>query len=190
MIAPHQIEAWLKSQVRPLIARAEERFGARDYHWAIDDNVSFTSHGPNTRLSYQPTCIVSIELHEGCRFFPDQAMFQLAHEVVHTLAPCLPPALMIEEASATEFSISEPSYFGPNYRQEARAHTLNTPGSENYRDALLLFEEFSAIYPDAIRQLRQREPYFVRFTPELIREVLPRIPIDLAKRACERRKMR
>jgi hypothetical protein len=51
---------------------------------------------------------------------PDQALHQLAHEVIHLLAPHRsPPAVMLEEGLAVHFSVYAPTFISPTYRRDA-----------------------------------------------------------------------
>jgi hypothetical protein len=134
---------------------------------------------------------VWIELSPSTLQYPDQALHQIAHEVIHLLAPERnPPAIMLEEGLAVWFSVFGPEFMSADYRQLAIDHVYGIDGSTNYRDALDLYKEALAVDPDVIVKLRTREPRLRLLKPDLIQEILPAIDPCLASRFCERRQMR
>jgi hypothetical protein len=122
---------------------------------------------------------------------PDQALHQLAHEVIHLLAPHRsPPAVMLEEGLAVHFSVYAPTFISPTYRRDALEYLITTPEARNYLDALCVYNELVAIEPNAIVVLRQKEPKFHAMDPSFIMSMIPRVREELAARLCERRQMR
>lgn len=187
--ANDKVIPWLKEQVLILLPEAEKLFGPRDQTWTFHE-ITFVANGPNTYL-WEPLKTIDIQLSENSRNFPNQALYQAAHEVVHLLSPTSRGnAPMLEEGAATYFSIEAPTFPSALYREQARAYIQANEGAKNYRDALAVFNELLAIDGEAILKLRNVEPRFSKFTPELIQKLIPSVSDDLASRLCERRQMR
>jgi hypothetical protein len=166
-----------------LLAEAERLYGPRDatYRFA---GVRFDPEGPHLRFS--PTWDeVWIELSHSTMTYPDQALHQLAHEVIHLLAPNRsPPTVMLEEGLAVHFSVYAPTFISPTYRRDALKHLITT------LEALCVYNELVAIEPNAIVVLRQKEPKFHAMDPSFIMSMIPQVREELAERLCERRQMR
>jgi hypothetical protein len=132
-----------------------------------------------------------IELSPSTMTYPDQALHQLAHEVIHLLAPDRsPPAVMLEEGLAVHFSVYAPSFISPTYRRNVLEYLVTSPEARNYLDALCVYNELVAIEPNAIVVLRQKEPKFHAMDPSFIMCMIPRVRQELAARLCERRQTR
>jgi hypothetical protein len=104
------------------------------------------------------TKTVRTRITESTKTYPQQATFQLAHEAIHCLAP-----VEREEGLANHFSLS----FGglpQNYRTESEKMV-----PEIFRGPLAAFRKLSPT-DDQIRNLRNEQPVFDKFTPELIRQ--------------------
>jgi hypothetical protein len=172
-----------------LLAEAERLYGPRDatYRFA---GVHPDRKGP--RLRFSPTWDeVWIELSPSTMTYPDQALHQLAHEVIHLLTPDRsPPAVMLEEGLAVHFSVYAPTFISQTYRRDALKHLITAPEARNYLDALNVYNELVAVEPNAIVVLRQREPKFHAMDPSFIMSMIPRVREELAERLCERRQMR
>ncbi|EMI7251385.1 MULTISPECIES: hypothetical protein [Enterobacteriaceae] len=97
----------------------------------------------------------------GAKTFTDakRAVYQLAHECVHTLSTVIGvKAPVLEEGLATAFSedILE-QWFGDT---DKKAYTDDV----RYRDAAANVRTLLQLEPDAIRRLREQEPAFKRMT--------------------------
>jgi hypothetical protein len=172
-----------------LLAKAQRLFLGRDESDPFL-GVRFDPEGPHLRFEpYGPG--VWIELSPSTAFHPNQALHQIAHEVIHLLAPnrC-PPTIMLEEGLAVWFSIFGPDFPDPGYKLLAMEHLYAENGPTNYRDALDLYNELLAVNLNAIVEFRTCYPNLASLTPKLICEVIPAIDAGLASRLCERRKMR
>ena len=178
-----------REQALGLLAEAERLYGPRDatYRFA---GVTFDPKGPHLRFT--PTWDeIWIVLSPSTIIYPDQALHQLAHEVIHLLAPHRsPPAVMLEEGLAVHFSVYAPTFIPPTYRLDALKHLSTSPEGRNYLDALCVYNELVAIEPNAIVVLRQKEPKFHAMDPSFIMCMIPRVRPELAARLCERRQMR
>lgn len=175
---------WLTEQLALHMVNVELRFGARDESWVF---LGFALHenGPHIRyLGPQGHKFLSIELQSETAVFPDlnRLQYQLAHETVHLLAPGGPgvKAPLIEEGLATLYSLDCGMYYDADYPQRCRECL-----SETYARALGLVQELLALDENAITRLRQVEPCFAAMTPDLIRSVLPQVPVSLAEQLCE-----
>jgi hypothetical protein len=163
-----------REQALRLLAEAERLYGPRDatYRFA---GVRFDPKGPH--LWFSPTWDETwIELSLSTMTYPDQALHQLAHEVIHLLAPARsPPAVMLEEGLAVYFSVYAPTFISPTYRRDALKYLITTPEARNYLDALCVYNELVAIEPNAIVVLRQKEPKFHAMDPSFIMSLIPQV---------------
>ena len=71
-----------------LLFTAERKYGARDKSWTIL-GIEICGLHPQIRYprSSEGARFVSVMLSDAARMNPRQAVFQLAHEVIHLLAP-------------------------------------------------------------------------------------------------------
>jgi hypothetical protein len=178
-----------KAEAESLLDLAESRYGARDTGYQF---LGVRPHKDGPQIRFTPDYKgIWIEISQGALPNEDQTRYQVAHEIVHLLAPVrCPPARMLEEGIAVHFSIYGPSYRTPEYRQAAIADIDQNPNTINYRMALRLFEELCALNPDAVFLLRQQQANLDAVSPELIRRIIPEASQDLASKLCERRQMR
>jgi hypothetical protein len=160
-----------------LLFTAERKYGERDKSWTI---LGIEICGSNPHVWFpkvdQGARFVSVMLSETARMNIRQAVFQLAHEVIHLLAPIgRRGAPIIEEGLATA-----------NCRAESIKRQLyTTPQGQDYLRAESLLEEFLSLHPDGIRQLRAIVPSFKEFTPDLICSTCEGTPAALATELCK-----
>ena len=160
-----------------LLFTAERKYGARDKSWTI---LGIEICGLHPQIWYPRSSegarFVSVMLSDAARMNPRQAVFQLAHEVIHLLAPLgRRGGLVIEEGLATA-----------NSRAESISRQLYmTPQGENYLRAESLLGEFLSLHPDGIRRLREIAPSFEDFSPDLIRGTCEGTPLALAAELCK-----
>ena len=86
-----------------LLFTAERKYGARDKRWTIL-GIEICGLHPQIRYprSSEGARFVSVMLSDAARMDPRRAVFQLAHEVIHLLAPLgRRNGLVIEEGLAT-----------------------------------------------------------------------------------------
>jgi hypothetical protein len=182
------LTAWTQ-EAEVLLKLAESKYGPRDAAYSFL-GVRVDPFGPHIRFTPDFRGVY-IEINPAALPFPDQFRYQVAHEVIHLLAPVRePPACMLEEGLAVHFSIYVPNYAAREYRNLAIAHIVSDPASRNYRDTLTLLERLFAIEPAAVSLLRRKEPTFALMKPELIVEVIPSVSATLACDLCARRQMR
>jgi hypothetical protein len=161
-----------------LLFTAERKYGARDKSWTIL-GIEICGLHPQIRYprSSEGARFVSVMLSDAARMNPRQAVFQLAHEVIHLLAPVgrRGSGLVIEEGLATA-----------NSRAESISRQLYmTPQGENYLRAESLLGEFLSLHPDGIRRLREITPSFKDFSPDLICSTCEGTPLALAAELCK-----
>jgi hypothetical protein len=182
-------DSQLTDRANSLLGEAEHKYLGRDQNYQFL-GITYHQDGPHIRFTpdYRGMHIV---LFPSTKQYPDQALHQVAHEVIHLLAPDRhPPAIMLEEGLATHFSIHAPQFQVPSYREEAPRHIMLEPSAKNFRDALYWFEQLTAIEPNAIVILRSAERNFYSMTPQLIQREIPKVSREFADRLCERRQMR
>lgn len=164
-------------------------FGPRDASWKFV-GIGFHENGPHLR--YPPGHrLVSVELLRTCLFYPDQALYQLSHEVVHLLSPTGGrDAPLIEEGCAVHFSLTAPTYRSSAYKENSLRRIRTDPAAINYWEALEAFERLEAIYTGAVKRLRLHQPNFKAMEPALIVDQIPAVGTELAELLCTRRTMR
>jgi len=179
----------LNSQAQLLLLQAQRVYLRRDESIAFA-GISFDPNGPHLRFSPMKD-VVWIELSPTTLQFPDQALYQIAHEVIHLLSPVLePPANMLEEGLATHFSLYGPTFSSPIYRELALDHIEVDPAAKNYRDALHSYLALVRLDPRAILFLRSQRAHFGNMDADFIMSIMPQVPRELADRLSERRPMR
>lgn len=155
------------------LREAEEKYGPRDSAWT-PLGIEFSGEIPQL---WFPGNInhISIMLTDSARSNPRQAVFQLAHEVIHLLSPSgRQNANVLEEGLATINSHLVSSKMGLGLY----SHVPSYLAAEKL--TLKLLEQ----NPDVIRNIRTREPKFFNFRADLIREFAPSLPNDIAKELC------
>ena len=160
-----------------LLFTAERKYGARDKSWTI---LGIEIGGLHPQIWYprlsEGARFVSVMLSDAARMNPRQAVFQVAHEVIHLLAPLGRRAgLVIEEGLATANSHAE----------SISRQLYLTPQGESYLRAESLLGEFLSLHPDGIRRLREIAPSFEDFSPDLICSTCEGTPQALAAELCK-----
>jgi len=161
----------IASRISDALHKAETLYGPRDTSYFF---AGFEFGPTNPRVWYPgDRKHIVIQLSSIARVSFPHAIYQLAHEVVHLLAPSGGRnANVLEEGLATHFS--------EIYLQEA-ANIVIHPGIPSYAVARDLLRQLLSIDGDAIRKLRQREPKFYLMTADLITAVIPGVPKKLAE---------
>jgi len=158
-----------------LLREAEARFGPRDRSFTLL-GVEFTSTDvPQTWFPGASDQVI-IQLSDQARTEPHRACFQLAHEIIHLLAPISGGgAPVIEEGLATLFADE----------QAARYRWNIATGMRSYLDAKAAVSALLFLNPDAIRHIRSTRPGFRQFTPELLINAAPAFDPVLATYLCQ-----
>jgi hypothetical protein len=180
----------MRLTAQSLLGKAEKEYLKRDTNYEFL-GVVVHEKGPLLDLSIPRKATIWVSKTAETR--PLQCIHQIAHEVIHLLAPRQfppdePQATMLEEGLATYFSIYGPD-FPKKYVEESEIHFETKPEASNWREALALYNELIAIEPDAIRILRAVKPSFHDMTVDSIRKAIQEVPEELAVRLIERRIM-
>jgi hypothetical protein len=161
----------LPSRLGGLLAEAERLFGRRDLSYTIL-GVEF---GPETpQLWFPRNCKhVLIQLHRSALSDNVLALYQLAHECIHLLAPTGGRgAPVIEEGLATVFSEDW---------VEKSFGRRNMTTLDSYKNAAALVRSLLVVEPDAIKKLRERQPSFANFTPDDFAACCPTVHLTLVE---------
>ena len=140
-----------------LLADAETLFGQRDKSFTP---LGIEFHGDRPMIWYPGNRNhVSIMLTESARSDYKQAIFQLAHEVVHLLSPSGGAnAPVVEEGLAAIFQqrANENYNLGYSIKHPAYLKAAKAANKLLQRD------------PRIVRQLREKEPAFYKWNPALL----------------------
>ena len=161
---------------------AEQRYGKRDLDWTLlgvdfartaSPQIFYAGHGGGRRD-------IVIHLTESAATNEKQALFQLAHEVIHVLSPIGPDvrSSILEEGIATYNSLdyvrSVGIEIGPSYI-----------GAENYADAYWAIVELEQAHSDfqaRTAALRSRYGSLSGLSARKIKNAYPNISSVLAQR--------
>lgn len=170
----------LTRRLGTLLEKAEALFGPRDKTFTL---LGIEFHeGPN-RLNYPNVerDQIVIELSMEATRNRDQALFQLAHETVHILAPVnVGATTVLEEGLATYFSLTAPDFANPSYAQ--RSEESLTGKFQPYRDALDDVRALLFMDPTVVSRIRQTNELFGSITVRRLREAAPHCPTEVATR--------
>lgn len=149
---------------------AEELYGPRDKEWT-PLGIEFAGDVPKVWFPRNGMHI-SIVLTESAASDPQEAIFELAHEVIHLLAPTHEtPTIILEEGLATYFA-----------HQMCAKYAINRITTKlQYLDAEAKVKSLMQLYPDCIRMLRKIQPTFILMNENLIRTVCPNTPASVSK---------
>ncbi len=147
----------MTSRLGHMLADAERMYGERDKRWTIlgvemcmDENQPPQNWYPG--FPARTNIVIQIVPAQDEK----SACYQLAHEVVHTLAPQVgTPANVLEEGVAV--------WFARRYVKENFNFNMDA-GRPSYDDACKLVDRMLSRDEQAIRKLRSVEPVFKRMT--------------------------
>jgi len=156
--------AWsMASRTGDMLEMAENLFGPRDMSWTIlgaeirKDDTDPQNWYPGYPRRKDIIFQLAPSATNGVRF----ACYQLAHEIVHALAPAVGGrALVIEEGVAT--------WFAKHYVKRALGVDMYA-NSESYRQAERAVNRLLSSDSGAIRKLRSVQPSFTKMTVETFR---------------------
>jgi len=148
----------------------EALYGVRDRSYNLL-GIEFRQDGP--MIWYLRDCKdVVVMLSTGVASYPNNAIFELAHEAVHLLSPAgSRHAPVVEEGLATRFSIEQTQQCGG----------VQGIVTAKYANAAMLVGEAETIAPGFIHSIRIRIPAFTEWTPEVFLEIAPTIPESLVE---------
>jgi hypothetical protein len=170
----------LTRQLGLFLEKAEELFGPRDKSFTL---LGTEFHdGPN-RVIYPNANHdqIVILLSKEARGNHDQALFQLAHETVHVLAPVdVGTSTVLEEGLATYFSLTAPDFADPTYARRSEASL--TGKFRAYRDALNDVRALLSVDPTVVARIRKANELFASVTPSRLCNVAPHCSTEVADR--------
>lgn len=163
-----------------MLTAAEARFGVRDYAYSVTA-VQFAGNNPKVKGERKnpQRLVIYLSFRSLQHIYRDQgfnnAVWQMAHEVVHVLSHTAGEyATVLEEGLACCF---QREYILDRYGYEWPPETW----SESYRNAYLMASEMLKRDPDVIRKLRQTQPTISLITAETIREQQPQVSPEIAE---------
>jgi len=161
----------LASRLGHMLRRAKELYGPRDASYTVL-GIEFCGNVP--QLWYPNNCRhVVIQLTTDCMTNPVKALYQLAHECIHLLAPSGGQHTnVLEDGLAT--------HFAECYTREELGVSIPCE-LESYVKACALVERLLEIDPLSVRTLRKTQPAMYLLTAEDIVHVYQEIPRDLAE---------
>jgi len=157
---PDKTYSWtVGTRMGQFISEIETLYGARDTTWTLL-GFEFNEGRPNIRFSgYPARRQIIIRLGEKAFKSAPHAIYQLAHECIHLLAPVVDgDAPVLEEGLATMYSEDKVKALYPS-PQDSICTSM-----QNYIDAAARVRELLQLEPNAIRKLRAVEPDFYRMT--------------------------
>lgn len=165
----------LTTRLGGLLAEAEQRYGPRDLTYTIL-GVEFGGDRPGLWYPGDRRHI-SIRLSDHARDDPKRAYFQLAHEVVHLLAPNGGGGTIVfEEGLATLFSDEMSARAGAGFFSSDPAYV--------YAKEMVI--KVLRMMPDFVTAARATLPYLPAWTPRDLAEIgSSRIPEDMLASICE-----
>lgn len=148
----------------------ETRYGERVCGFTL---LGIEFGGENPGIWFPGNCNhLAIRLSDNARNDHRKALYQLAHESVHLLAPSHGKGVVAEEGLAVAFE-----------REMSSKYELNMYGdSAGYNAAGNLAEQLLAIDEGIVKRVRVEEPIFDRWTPELLER--HGVPTGLAAALC------
>lgn len=159
----------LTSLLSKMIRLAEEKFGPRDMTYT-PVGIEFIDRDYPC-ICYVGNCKhVAIQLTKNCLSDPAMACFQLAHEAVHLLSPSGGNnGSNLDEGLASHFQI----WFMDNYYPWQWPRKIINIALPSYLNAKIAVEELLALDPNAIIELRKKQPAIFAITADLILESYP-----------------
>jgi hypothetical protein len=161
-----------------MLSEAEELYGRRDLNWTPIGVEFFASTVPHIWFPGNRNHI-AIRLTLSALNDLNEALWQLAHEVVHIIGPVeRGKANNLEEGVATRFALNVSHYTDKSRVPLFRQKLEQTP----YHSALQDCEALLQMDPDIIKKLRKQQPYLSRMTAKQLLDVLPNCDPTLAGR--------
>lgn len=107
---------------------------------------------------------------------PNRAVWQLAHESVHLIAPNSGgPALVVEEGLASLFADEVAAEHNLGFQQDVPA----------YIEAAQSTGEWLKQYPGAVCRIRKKQPSFQQWSPALLLSSCEGMTVELASALCQ-----
>ena len=165
-----------------MLSKAEELYGRRDMDWTPIGVEFFACNAPHIWLPGRRKH-VAIRLTLAARNDLNEALWQLAQEIVHVLGPVEGNTNNLEEGVATHFALSLPYY--DTSRITLFRQSIEQTGSP-YSSPLRDYEALLQIDSGVIKKLRKQQSYLSLVTAKQILDVLPSCDPTLAARLVDR----
>jgi hypothetical protein len=162
-----------------MLSEAEELYGRRDMDWTPIGVEFFACDVPHIWFP-ENRKQVCVRLTLGALQDLNEALWQLAQEIVHILGPIEGNANNLEEGLATHFALNISHYTDKN-RVPLIRQKVEQPASK-YCSPLRDCEALLQIDPDIIKKLRRQQSYLSLVTTQQILHVLPCCDPTLAER--------
>lgn len=147
----------LASRLGHMLVNAQELFGPRDMSYTIL-GVEFVCDTP--RIWFPGNCSnIVVQLHEPAALDVFNCYYQLAHEVVHLLAPT-------GQNDGTNLEEGVACYFASHYMRTCLNRPSMLPNAPSYRRAQGLLQPRLDNDVHCIRRLRSKQPSFSRIARE------------------------
>ncbi len=169
----------IASRLGELLGLAETEYGERDKNWTILGVEFNKEDGPQNwhPFSSKKKRYIIIQLGKGTANNEKKMLFQLAHEIFHTLSPIQSKeSTYFEEGLATYFSIKATQLIGVNI-------TPDYISSARYRKAYRLVSEVYKAHPDTGKRIalfRKSGAKISSLDEDNIRIIFPKIKKTLA----------
>jgi hypothetical protein len=155
-----------------MLSEAEELYGRRDMNWTPIGVEFFASSVPHIWFPGNRNH-VAVRLTLAAQYDLNEALWQLAHEIVHILGPVeMGKANNLEEGVATHFALNVSHYTDKSRVALFRQHVEQT--ASLYHSPLQDCEALLQMDPGIIKELRKKQPYLSLITAE---QILYQIPL-------------
>jgi hypothetical protein len=165
-----------------MLSEAEELYGRRDMDWTPIGVEFFACDVPHIWFPGGRKH-VAIRLTLAALNDLNEALWQLAHEIVHVLGPAEGNTNNLEEGVATHFALSVSHYDAS--RVTSFRESVEQTGSP-YSAPLRDYEALLQIDSGVIKKLRKQQSYLSLVTAKQILDVLPSCDPTLAVRLAHR----
>ena len=176
----------LSTRMGELLLKAEQKFGSRDKTWTLLGTEFRAKGSPQVWYPYsgKNARFITIQLTREAAINKKKALFQLAHEVIHTLSPAGPgqKSSVLEEGIATYFSIHALTDIGIRI-------TPSYINSNAYKKAYVLVARLYEKHPDTeqrIKKLRLQGYTFSNIPYAVLMQYFPHIDSTHARLLTER----
>lgn len=155
----------LTKYLHSIVRLAETIYGPRMDRYMI---LPVEFHPKPPQYFFRSETQIQVRIRDYCADDFVRACYQLAHESIHLLSPVVWQEItVLEEGLATSFA--------HYYIKEYLATEYPSSGECRYDSARATFEQLSAQYPTAIRQLRQHQKVISRINESDLQDVCPQI---------------
>jgi len=186
----HETLVRIDNTIPTLIADAEELCGERMYDFtfretlfAIDaraEGVEVDDENQQPFLRFYPDNEVRIFITSKAQDDLAGAFAESAHEVIHSISPL--PSDLVQGKMSTVLEEGLATFFQAEILKHAsKGQSGLNPALWEYIEALKRVDQLLHLKVDAIIELRKKQPIIALITEEDILEVIPDLPLDVAR---------